>query len=188
MSRVSPPFFADRLVSLFLPDRDREMLTGDLYEEHALLVASQGANAATRWYWRQVLRSAGPLFWANLRRGVWLKTMGAMFGGYVAMASLVMAGDALLSQVVSAGDGIYPWLSLTTGIPAMLLGGYLAAWMRPRAAVALAVFAAVMGIISLIVTGDRAPLWYQLALIILGPLASLAGGRIRNRQKEGSRL
>ena len=69
-----------------------------------------------------------------------------------------------------------------------MLGGYLAAWIRPRAAVTLAVITAVMGVVSLAVTGDAAPLWYQIALIVMGPLASLAGGRIRIRGKAGSRI
>ena len=42
--------------------------------------------------------------------------------------------------------------------------------------------APIAGIRSLALTGGRAPLWYQIALILIVPAASLAGGEIRTRQ------
>jgi hypothetical protein len=128
------------------------------------------------------------LLWISIWRGHWLKTLAAALVGYAAVALTVMGGDGAMSKLLTAGDLAYSLISLAVGLPAMVPGGYIAASLRPRAAVGLAAIAAVMGVVSLAVTGGAAPLWYQLALIAIGPARSLAGGRIRIRRKEGPRL
>jgi hypothetical protein len=169
-----------RLFSLILRERDREMLLGDLHEERAVLAASLPPREVARWYRRQVIRSIAPVVWANIRRGSWLKTLGAAIAGYFVVMLLVMLGDTLMSKL-KVPEAFYAPASLAVGFPVMLLGGYLAAWMRPRGAFLLAAISVVMGVVSLAFTGDGAPLWYQLALIVIGPVASIAGGRIRLR-------
>lgn len=172
------------LLSLFAPRRDREMIAGDLAEEHALLASTAGRRAASRWYFNQALRSVGPLLWANIRRGVWLKTLGAALGGYFVAAALVILSDLTMSRMLSGGIVFYSLVSLAVGFPVMMLGGYLAAWMRPRAAILLAFLSGAMGLVSLAVTGGGAPLWYQVGLVIVGPAASLLGGRVRVRVRD----
>ncbi len=188
MKHAGPPRSATWLLGLFLPQHDKEMLTGDLVEEYTLLASTLQPRDASRWYWNQVARSAAPMLWANIRRGLWLKTLGAALVGYLAVVLLVVAGDIAMSKLLSASEFVYSLLSLAVGFPAMALGGYVAASMRPRAAIALAVISVVMGVVSLAVTGGRAPLWYQVALIFVGPIASLTGGWIRIRGKERSRV
>jgi len=184
MKSAAPPRPATGLLRIFLPERDRETLLGDLVEEHALLASTLPPRAASRWYWGQVLRSAAPLFWANIRRGGWLKTLGAALAGYVVVMLLVMAGDLAMSRLLSAGKLAYSLISLAIGFPIMVLGGYIAECLRRRGAVGLAVISALMAAVALASTGDGAPIWYQIALIVMGPLASVAGGRIRIRGKE----
>jgi len=58
----------------------------------------------------------------------------------------------------------------------MVLGGYLAAWIRPGAATALAGIVIITVAVLMATKSDSMPLWYQLAFLIAGPLASLAGG------------
>ena len=46
-----------------------------------------------------------------------------------------------------------------------------------------------MGFVSLAITRDTAPLWYQIALIVIVPTAALAGGRMRHAgSKEDLRI
>jgi hypothetical protein len=189
MKHTAPPRLANWLLGLCLPERDKEMVLGDLVEEHALLASTLSPPHARRWYWDQAFRSSARSLWTSVWRGHWLKTLGAALVGYVVVALLVMGGEVAMSKLLTAGDLAYSLISLAVGLPAMVLGGYIAASMRPRAAVGLAVIAALMGVVSLAVTGGAAPLWYQLALIAIGPAGSLAGGRIRiHRRKEGPRL
>jgi len=157
------------------------MLVGDLVEEHALMALAARRGGAAWWYWNQAIRTASTLLWAGFRRGQWLKTLGAVLAGYLAVNLIVMAGDLAMSRLPGADEQVYSVLSLAVGFPAMVLGGYLASRLRRGAAGALAVLAAVMGVVSLLATGDRAPLWYQLLLIVMGPAAALLGGRLRAR-------
>lgn len=150
------------LLKLVLPRGDRDAVLGDLAEERAL------QKNPDRWFRRQVLRSLGPIMWANIRRGVWLKTVGAVLASYAVIVALVMLTQTIRTE----------W-SLAAGSFSGLAGGYIAAWMRPTAARALAVFVFIMGVVSLVVTGDQAPLSYQLALIVIGPAAVIAGGKLR---------
>jgi len=177
MTDAVPPRLANRLLDLVMSSRSKEMLVGDLTEEFHLL-ASTHPRRASRWYWSQVIRSVAPLLAAHVRSGLWLKTMGAALLGYMAVAVIVMSSDAAMSPLMKYGVQIYSAISLAVAWPAMMLGGYVAARLRPRAAIALACLACVMGVLSLAVTGDAAPRWYQVALIIVGPAAALVGGRL----------
>ena len=60
-SRPVHPASAEYLLYLFLSQKDREGLLGDLAEEFDLVVQRFGARKARLWYWVQVLRSLGPL-------------------------------------------------------------------------------------------------------------------------------
>src|SRR5437773_1315013 len=102
---VKPPRLAAMLLCLFLPRRDAEQILGDLVEEHAL-------QQNKGWFWSQVFRSAGPLLWANIRRGGWLKTLGAALAGYFVVMLLVMTGDILMSKFMTGDRTMYPIASL----------------------------------------------------------------------------
>jgi hypothetical protein len=87
-----------------------------------------------------------------------------------------------MSKLPGASEQTFAVLSLAVGLPAAVLGGYVAARLRRGAAGALAVLIAAMGVVSLPATGAAAPLWYQLALIVVGPAGVLLGGRLRARR------
>ena len=170
------------LLKLVLPRADRNVVLGDLAEESAL---HQNPN---RWVRKQVLRSIPPIVRQNIRRGVWLKTLGAALLGYVVVTVLVITSTVIAGVIAgltmpTESAAIETAMSLIFGFGAALAAGYVAAWMRPSAAKFLTVIVAVMGLVSLRVTGDQAPLGYQLALIVIGPVAALAGGKIRTRKR-----
>ena len=152
------------LLKLVLPRGDRDAVLGDLAEERAL------QEHPDRWHRRQVLRSLGPIVWANIRRRLWLRTVGAVLASYAVGVVLVVLTQTMRTE-----------FSLVAGSFAGAAGGYVAEWMRPTAPRALAVFVFIMGVVSLLVTGNQAPLWYQLGLIVIGPAAVVAGGKLRRR-------
>jgi peptidoglycan/LPS O-acetylase OafA/YrhL len=151
---------------------------GDLAEECKL-----HPNPA-RWVRKQVLRSIPPIVWQNIRRGVWLKTLGAAVAGYAVVVVLVIANMVVLNRFAPTAQA-YTIATFVADFGVMILGGYLAAWMRPRAPIALAVITAAMGVFSLVETGDKAPIEYQLLLIVIGPVGSLGGGMLRARKVRG---
>jgi len=63
---MRPPFFASLLLRLAARPEDRAFVLGDLRDEFAALARERGRAAASRWYWRQALASAGPLFASRL--------------------------------------------------------------------------------------------------------------------------
>jgi len=151
------------LLKLVLPRGDRDAVLGDLAEERSL--------HDQHWYRQQVLRSIGPIVWANIRRGVWLKTVGAVLASYAVIVVLVVLTQTIRTE----------W-NLAAGSFAGSAGGYVAEWIRPNAPRPLAVFVFFMGVVSLLVTGNQAPLLYQLGLIVIGPATVIAGGKLRRRR------
>jgi len=63
-----PPVLGNSLLAIFLDNKHRETLLGDLEEEFLEIAAKHGLNTAKGWYWWQVLRSIGPLLGFGIRR------------------------------------------------------------------------------------------------------------------------
>jgi hypothetical protein len=170
------------LFALLLRRRDREMILGDLAEERALLAGTLSPSALARWHRSQMLRSVPPILWAHIRRGLWLKTLGATLAAYFLVAGLIAVGDIVLTAA-RVRPALYPFASLAASFLVMTLGGYLAAAMRPRAPAALAVLSAALAMVSMTLPGPHAPFWYECGLVFLGPAAALAGGSIFRRKQ-----
>lgn len=151
---------------------------GDLAEEYALRARSTSLFTVSHWYWGQVLRSIPPVIWSSIRRGHWLRTLGVAMGAYIATGIVEFAGDAAISRLIAPGSLVHAVLGLIAGLSTMVLGGYLAAWIRPGAATAMAGIVMISVAVLMVTKSDSVPLWYQLAFLIAGPLASWAGGTL----------
>jgi hypothetical protein len=72
------------------------VLIGDLAEAFHDMALDQGGNAASRWFWNQALRSAGPLLVSRLTSDRMVRSAGAMIVGIVtAIASATLFGGVL---------------------------------------------------------------------------------------------
>jgi hypothetical protein len=61
-SELKPPILADLLLYLSLPAKPYNCIRGDLTEEYyAVILPDLGVRKARLWYWRQVIRSIGPV-------------------------------------------------------------------------------------------------------------------------------
>jgi hypothetical protein len=67
-------------------------------------------------------------------------------------------------------------LSVIVGLTTMALGGYCAAWLRPRAATALAAISVI--VVAIVMSGGAPPLWYRFAFLVAAPLVAWAGGML----------
>ena len=118
----------------------------------------------------------------------YLKSVGAVLAGFVAITALSLGTDVLLSVA-----GVFPdlaaeafptWVLLVSigyfGIYSAL-GGVIVARLAPRNPMAhvwaLAVLGLTSGIASSFASWEVMPHWYCIALVILSPLCVLAGGR-----------
>jgi putative ABC transport system permease protein len=67
-----PPWLAELLVSLVSPRAERGFVLGDFREMYEERMAGVGLRRARRWYWRETLRSLGPIMqsrWQSRGRG-----------------------------------------------------------------------------------------------------------------------
>jgi hypothetical protein len=172
------PRVATWLLGCLLPPRDREAVLGDLIEEYAIRAGSPPLSTVARWYWWQVSRSIPQILWSSIRREGLLSTLGVAFGAYIAAGLLEFAGVAAISKLLGPNAGPFAVLNVVIGLATMVLGGYVAAWIRPGAASALAGMVMIAVVILMVTMSDSAPLWYGLTFLIVGPLAALAGGTL----------
>jgi hypothetical protein len=181
--RHSPPRLATFLLGRLLPDRDRDAVLGDLAEEYTLRARLASRSSVSHWYCGQVYRSIPSVVWSSVRRGQWLRTLGVAMGAYIAAGIVEFVGEMAISRLLAPGAPIHTVLSLIVGLMTMVLGGYFAAWIRPGAATALAGIVMIAVAVLMITKTGSVPLWYQLAFLIVGPLASLAGGTLFLRRQ-----
>ncbi len=88
-----PPKAATALLALVTSPSDRAYLMGDLVEEFHDIATERGVDGASRWYWSQALRSAGPLFVSRLTSEQWTRSIGgAAVGAMTAIASATAFG------------------------------------------------------------------------------------------------
>jgi hypothetical protein len=174
MSRDVPPRLATWLLGRLLPERDRDAVLGDLVEEYALRLRSASPSTVSRWYWGQVSRSIPPTLACTIRRGRWLGTIAVAGAVYLVVYTVEVAGLAAILRLLGP-DAPLRVLSVIVGLTTMALGGYCAAWLRPRAAIALAAIGVI--VVAILMSGG-APLWYQFAFLVAAPLAAWAGGML----------
>lgn len=172
---IQPPQAALSLLYVFLPEQERETVTGDLIEEFQV-------RQSPPWFWAQVLRSINHFAWMGMRRSPG-RTIAAMLCGYVATAAAVMAsfkGWELLPGPHSSTALLL--LELIGGFFCAAIGGYLAARISrgrgTNGVIALCGFAFLMGVVSL----ASEPLWHELAIMSAFVPGILLGGYLRARR------
>jgi hypothetical protein len=100
-------------------------------------------------------------------------------GAYIFAGIFEFAATRALSTGLAPGTDIFTAVSLIVGLTTIVLGGYVAAWIRgPAAARTLAGIALIAVVVLLMTRSDSTPLWYGLTFLVGGPLASLAGGTL----------
>ncbi|MGH7566593.1 MAG: hypothetical protein ACREK2_07165 [Gemmatimonadota bacterium] len=125
-----------------------------------------------------------------------MRSVLAVLAGFAAMAIVVIVATVLFARLLypDAEPGAPPtptgaWLAinLAYSLAAAVLGGWLAAYLAPRApfghAVALAVVAAAMAIPGILSGGSPGqPAWYPAVLAALAIGGILLGGRLSPRR------
>ena len=147
-SGARPPQWAETLLRLLLPPKDRETVSGDLLEEYRETIIPTLGPAANRWYLRQV--------GSFLLRASWL--WGAVLG-----AALVTR--YLLDTFIPPTNY---WLRSTvltyTIMAACLLAGFTTAWRTrsTRAGVLTSLTAATMGaLLSIVGAALMLAVWHD---------------------------
>ena len=181
MTRSSKSGWKEGLLKSLAPDCDVEAMLGDLTEERASRSREAPRSSHGAWYCWQVLRSVPELAWASVTGRGWPTIWGAAFLLYVAAAAVQIASSIAVSKLVEPGNWLTA-INLILGAATFVVAGYVAAWLRPRAAPALAAMVAIVIVVLMATAADDASLWFTLALI-LGPLSVVAGAAWFTRRR-----
>lgn len=180
MTHHRPPRVATALLGCFLPEPERQAILGDLVEEYGIRVRSISRSSAASWYWSQVWRSVLPVLRVAIKRDGWRDTIGVAIVSYLVAGTIEFVGVGMMAKLVDPAGPASSVLSVIVGLATIVLGGYLAAWIRPAASPVLAAIVMLVILVLFVVMSDSAPLWYGLAFLVFGPVAALAGGTLRH--------
>lgn len=177
---MSPSTLAlsQRILERLMPPAQAEALLGDLLEERRLRLQAGSQVSVAGWYWRQLASSVPALLWASVRRGAWLITVVTAVASYVAAVGIQFVLWSALSPMTSkSGPTVVGLFSFAAALAAC---GYVAASIRLGAARLLAflVFATTCAMLAI---STPASLWYEGSLLVLGPVATIAGAALSGR-------
>jgi hypothetical protein len=178
---MSPSTIAlsQRVFARLMPPAHAEALLGDLLEERRLRLQAGSQVSVAGWYWRQLASSMPALLWASVRRGAWLITVVTAVASYIAAGGIRFVLMYALSPMTTSMS-VREVVALLTFAAALAACGYVAASIRLGAARLLAflVFAATCAMLAM---STRAPFWYEWSLLVLGPVAAIAGAALSGR-------
>jgi hypothetical protein len=171
----SPPPFACWFLESVVPAPYREAMLGDLIEEYALRAESASPLSASRWFWSQACRSVPSMFWSSLRSRDWLISVSIAMGVYLVMRMLTFAADLTISRLVAPKPTTYVILAPILFLTTSAIGGCVAARIRRRATIFLALIVMIVVAVSIYlkVCIIPVPWWYQFGFLTLGPLSVL---------------
>jgi len=175
---MSPSTLAlsQRILERLMPPAQAEALLGDLLEERRLRLQAGSEVSVAGWYWRQLASSVPALLWASMRRGAWLVTVVTAVASFIAAFGIQLVLESVLSPMTTS-KSVRAVVGILSFAAALAACGYVAASIRLGAARLLAflVFAATCAMLA---TSTRAPLWYEGSLLVLGPVATIAGATL----------
>jgi hypothetical protein len=173
---------SQRILARLMPPAHAEALLGDLLEECRLRLRAESPASATRWYWMQLASSMPFLLWTSLRRGSWFITIVTAVASYIAAGGIQLALGYSLSRMTMSESGRQV-LVLLSFAAALAACGYAAASIRPAAARLLAFLT--FATICAMAINTRAPRWFEWSLLVLGPVATIAGAALSGRWRTG---
>lgn len=176
MTPLGPPSVPARLLSALVGD-DRASLLGDLDEEYQLR-AAESPSAAARWYWAQAIRSGPFLLRDRSRRERWLSTVAIAVAAYIVVGVFNAAGLWFIAQPTTARASSDYLMMALVGLLAISAGAHLASLYRPASGRVLGGLVGLVAAMLMVSPVDASPLWYQLAFLVMGPLAAQLGASV----------
>jgi hypothetical protein len=127
--------------------------------------------------------------WGSVRRGGWVLTLGVAVGAYIAAGALEFAGTVAISKLLTPGALAFTVIGLLVGLTTMVIGGYVATWVRSGAGTVMAGIVMIAVAVLMMTTSGREPRWYGVVFLLFGPAAVLVGGALcRSRRRAPVRL
>ena len=164
---------ATRIFSWLVPKEFREPLIGDLTQEYSRRAQTVDSSAALKWYLKEICASIPPLLWTRITRSAWISTLGVAVVAYVA----VFMTQMIIFRMIYTSFGFVPRpIDLTVSFLIVACMGYAAERLRRRAAIVLGAIALLVATTMVVLTPQTSPLWFRIALPLVGPVAAFVGG------------
>jgi hypothetical protein len=185
--RMIPRLLDVVLTGLSVDRHTREVIIGDLVEEHAEFAERNGHPYANWWLLSQMLRSLPILTHQTLRTGGPAVVMKAVGAGLLALIAMIVVSSASAAAFFAAftEDALirFAIIAVTIDLGYGVIGGYLAARLSRVAPLISALACGVFGVVFTMAASRGAlPDWYALALQILLIPAAITGGWLRARR------
>ena len=161
-----------RIFSWLVPKDLREPLLGDLAQEYSRRAQTGDPSAALKWYLKEIWSSVPPLLWTRITRSAWVSTFGV---AVVAYAAVFLAQLIIFRTIYTSFGSVPRPLDLTVSFLVVACMGYVAERLRRRAAIVLGAIALLMATTMILLTPQTSPLWFRIALPIVGPVAAFVG-------------
>jgi len=163
---------ATRVFSLLVPKELRDPLIGDLAQEYALRAQTVDSSAALKWYLKEMCASIAPLLWTRITHSAWASTLGVAVVAYLA----VFLTQLIIFRAIYTSFGSVPKpLDLTVSFLVVASMAYVAERLRRRAAIVLGAIALLVSTSIVVLTPQASPLWFRIALFLVGPVAAFVG-------------
>jgi hypothetical protein len=133
---LKPPAIPLAILNFFASQPDFAAVAGDISEEFHQRVQKSGANAAKRWYWREVFRNALALTWRELLRTPVRTTLVALSCFFAVNIVTHIVTNVLWRHGLMYGPS--PWSMLTIDLMALLVMGLVGGRLLPGREWALA--------------------------------------------------
>jgi len=197
---IAPPLTAERLLEGLSAKTDfRDGILGDLAEEYAERVASDGDEAARRWYHREAVRAAPHLLldWGrSLRPREVRRLVNVLFASYF-LVTVLVGFLMMLLQIAFQSLGVptgflvlvprpaIPVIGLALGAVTALLAGYFAASLDKKtplaSAIVLGFLWATPSVVASIVADSGESAWYRVAATAVIIVCTTVGGMLQIR-------
>lgn len=163
---------ATRIFSWLVPKDLREPLLGDLAQEYSLRAQTVDSSAALKWCLKEICSSIPPLLWTRITRSAWASTLGVAVAAYLA----VFVVQLIIFRVIYSSFGsVSKPLDVTVSFLVVAFMGYVAERFRRRAAIVLGAIVLLIATSMIVWTTPTPPLWYRIAMIVVGPVAAFVG-------------
>jgi hypothetical protein len=170
------------ILARLMPPAQAEALIGDLLQERRLRLQAGSHVSVAGWYWRQLASSVPVLLWASMRRGAWLVSVVTAVASFIAAVGIMLVLQSALWPMTTSSFA-HDVIMVLSFAAAAATCGCVAASIRLGAARLLAFLVFATTCAMLANSTGRAPLWYEGSLLVLGPLATIAGAALSGRSR-----
>jgi hypothetical protein len=172
-----------RAFSCLLQEEYAHGLMGDLAEEHARRVKSEGPRQAASWYRREVCKSLAAALRRRLAEAVTSAPWRIAIGAYISVAILEVTSRLMLSRVWPDAADPVSALRTVAELPGIALIAYVSGRFDRRAPFLLGAMMLLVAISITTLSTEVMSTAFVVAFLTVGPCAAVLGGLLHRARR-----